>query len=140
MTQTLVIIECSILLLLSLLHFYWALGGKWAFADALPTNEEGKRILNPTKIDSILVGVGLLLFAIFYLAKTAIFIFLLPNWVAHYFGWVIAAIFFLRSVGDFKYVGFFKKIHHTPFAKNDNKYYSPLCLFISLIAVLIQLI
>ncbi|HNP19602.1 MAG TPA: DUF3995 domain-containing protein [Fulvivirga sp.] len=140
MIQTLGLIESTILLLLSVLHFYWALGGKWAFAAALPTNEEGKRMLNPKKKDSLIVGFGLLMFAVFYFIKTDLILFPLPQWIIQYFGWVIAVIFILRSVGDFKYIGFFKKIRTTPFGKNDSKYYSPLCLFIGMVAVLIQLL
>jgi len=37
-------------------------------------------------------------------------------------------------------VGFFKKIKHTEFAKSDSKIFSPLCLSIGVIGVLIQFI
>ncbi|TKI67695.1 DUF3995 domain-containing protein [Lysinibacillus mangiferihumi] len=46
---------------------------------------------------------------------------------------VCAVIFLIRAIGDFKYVGFFKKIKHSQFARNDTWLYSPLCLFISLV-------
>jgi hypothetical protein len=45
---------------------------------------------------------------------------------------VFAAVFFARTVGDFKYVGLFKKIKGTHFSKYDTWFYSPLCLFLSL--------
>ncbi|WP_373072949.1 DUF3995 domain-containing protein [Sulfurimonas sp.] len=49
------------------------------------------------------------------------------------FGWIISAVFTLRSVGDFNMVGFFKKIKDTEFAIYDTKYFSPLCLILGVI-------
>ncbi|WP_369124978.1 DUF3995 domain-containing protein [Enterobacter asburiae] len=46
--------------------------------------------------------------------------------------WVVVVLFLLRAVGDFKIVGFFKKIRRTEFSKYDSLYYSPLCLYLSL--------
>ena len=47
----------------------------------------------------------------------------------------IGIIMLIRAVGDFKYVGFFKKIKGTIFAQNDTHFYSPLCLLISINAL-----
>ena len=41
---------------------------------------------------------------------------------------LIATAFTLRAVGEFKYVGFFKRIRGTQFARMDTRFYSPLCL------------
>jgi hypothetical protein len=49
----------------------------------------------------------------------------------------IAIIFLIRAIGDFRYVGFLKKIKNTKFAKKDTKYYSPLCSLISVLAFII---
>lgn len=46
----------------------------------------------------------------------------------------IAGIFFLRAVGEFKLVGFFKRASDTPFAYWDTWLFSPLCLVIAIIA------
>jgi hypothetical protein len=46
----------------------------------------------------------------------------------------------LRAIGDFNYVGFFKKIKHTKFGKNDTKYFSPLCLTIGVLTIILELI
>jgi len=48
---------------------------------------------------------------------------------------LIAVAFFFRAVGDFNYVGFFKKVKNTGFAKRDNRYYSPLCLLVFAVIV-----
>lgn len=124
-------INAIILSSLSLIHFYWALGGQWGFAAALPANEQGKRILNPKKIDSTIVATGLLAFTIYILIYRGFIEFHLLAWVHNYGIWLVSTIFLLRAIGDFKYVGFFKKIKNTDFAGRDTKFYSPLCLWLS---------
>ena len=44
---------------------------------------------------------------------------------------VFAVIFFLRFVGEFSYVGIFKRHKNSKFARMDTLLYSPLCLFLS---------
>lgn len=129
-----------IFLILSILHFYWAVGGKWGFRKALPTNAKGVTVLNPKVIDSVIVGLGLLFFACFYASKTAIIQNYFWNWLLIYGGWVIPSIFLLRSVGDFKYVGLFKKVKSTGFAKLDTQYFIPLCLIIAFLGFMIQIL
>ncbi|WP_307347298.1 DUF3995 domain-containing protein [Metabacillus malikii] len=46
---------------------------------------------------------------------------------------IITFIFFLRAIGDFKYLGFTKKIKNTNFSKYDTALYTPLCLYLGLI-------
>lgn len=129
-----------IFVLLAVLHFSWAFGSKWAFDNALPQNEAGEKVLNPGKIDCIVVGLGLLAFSIFYLIKTTWLDWSIPGWLLHYAGWGIIAIFLLRAIGDFKFVGFFKKIKSTAFGKLDSQFYSPLCLSIAIFGVLVELL
>jgi len=54
--------------------------------------------------------------------------------------WVIAALFLLRAMGDFRYVGFTKSIRSTNFAAYDTKIFTPLSLTIGLMIVVISLI
>lgn len=124
---------------LGFLHFYWAIGGEYGFSVSLPTKENGERVLNPKKIDSAIVGLGLISFGAFYLLKTELIEYTLPNWITTYGGWIIPSIFLLRALGDFKYVGFFKQVTKTNFAYMDTKYFSPLCLIIGIIGLLIQM-
>lgn len=128
-----------IFLSLSALHISWAFGKKWGFENSLPKNEAGDRILNPKKVDCAIVGIGLLLFGIFYLTKVDLIPFALPEQVVRIASWVIPFIFLFRAMGDFKYVGFFKKVTSTDFAKKDSAFYSPLCLIVGLIGILLEL-
>ena len=122
-----------------MIHLYWSIGGKWAFKEVLPTKANGKLVLNPKWFDSLFVGVSLLGVAILYGIRIELFkINFLPNWFLNYALYVITIVFIIRAIGDFKYVGFFKKIKDTKFANNDTKYFSPLCLFLSIVGALIE--
>ncbi|SMD32638.1 Protein of unknown function [Reichenbachiella faecimaris] len=122
---------------LSILHFYWANGGSWGFAEALPTDANGKRLLNPSALESAIVGTGLMLFGIYYLLQSGL-VLSLPTWTFFkIIGWIIPGIFLLRAIGDFKFIGIFKPPLETAFAKADLYFYSPLCLLIALLGFLI---
>ncbi len=125
--------------LISSIHFYWSLGGKFGFYAALPSNEKGEIILHPKKIDCIIVGVVFLLFCLFYLKKSTLLSIYTPPWVLNYGGWIIPSIFILRAIGDFKYLGFFKRIRTTKFGKADTYYFAPLCLIIAISGFLLEL-
>lgn len=134
----LAVVAGLLLFTLSGLHFYWAFGGSWGFDEALPTDEQGKRVLNPGKLDSTVVGLALLVFAIYYAIIALSIPAILPDRVVQYGGWVISLLFLLRAVGDFKYIGFFKKVRSTDFAKKDSYYFSPLCLVIGVTGIVLE--
>lgn len=129
-----------IFLVLGIIHFNWVIGGKFGFSEALPTKENGERVLNPKKLDSAIVGFGLTGFGMFYLLQSGLVVFNAPEWLMKYGGWIIPSIFLLRAIGEFKYVGFFKTVKKMDFAKWDTKLFSPLCLAIAIIGITIQLL
>ena len=128
-----------IFLFLSGIHFYWAFGGKWGIDAAIPTNDKNIQALKPPTIATIVVGVGLLFFSLFYMARIEVFTAKLPSWLPLYAGWILPSIFLLRVIGDFKYVGLFKKIKLTKFAKSDTKYFIPLCAFLAVAGFIVQM-
>ncbi len=110
-----------ILVLLGVLHVYWAAGGSFGKGVTLPTRN-GKTVLRPTPMITAIVAACLFGMAALVAAEVAV--------------WVPAAIFVLRAIGDFRYIGFFKRIRDSRFAKFDTMLYSPLCLLLaSLIAI-----
>lgn len=117
---------------LSFLHMYWAFGGRWGIENAAPVNEAGKKFLNTGVMPSLVVAVGLALFSAYYI--------ILPSGVLAIAGWIIPSIFFIRAIGDFRYVGFFKKVKSSTFAELDTKFYSPLCLVIAALGYSVQLL
>jgi hypothetical protein len=127
-----------ILIVLSDLHVYWARGGKAGKGAAIPTLNE-RPALKPTALTTIMVAVVLL-------AMAAVLAFRI-GWLdlpavpglssfVRVCAWLIAVAFALRAVGDFRYVGFFKKIRESRFARLDTFAYSPLC---ACLAVLVGL-
>jgi hypothetical protein len=125
---------------LGFIHFYWLLGGKWGLKKALPTKEGGQKAMEPSQIATVVVGLGLISFGLIYLIKTGLINFQVPNWIIIYGSWIIPTLFILRAIGDFNYVGIFKKIKNTEFAEADTKWFVPLCLTIGIIGIVIQLL
>ncbi len=120
-------------------HFYWLLGGKWGLEMVIPSKGNKASTVSIPKFATLIVGLVLVLFGQIYLVKSGLIAVSVPNWVTNYGYWFIPSIFVLRAIGEFKYVGFFKKIKNTEFAKADSKIFSPLCITIGIIGILIQL-
>lgn len=139
MTTILSIILLAIFTTLGLIHFYWLFGGKWGLEKVIPTKKNQMSTLSIPKFATLIVALILLLFSLIYLVKSRLINVQTPNLVTKYGYWIIPSIFILRAIGDFKYVGFFKKIKNTEFAKADSKWFVPLCLTIGIIGILIQI-
>jgi hypothetical protein len=137
MTILLSSINATILLIISLLHVYWGFGGRWGMAQSLPTNEQGETVLKPNAMACFVVAFGLMGMSVYVFGFSEMINLPLPNLVSKYGIWVIAFIFLVRAIGDFKYVGFSKKIKKTRFAELDTRYYAPLCLYLGLTSFLI---
>jgi len=138
MLLILVSINTIIFITLSGIHFYWMGGGRWGYVSALPSNPSTQELLfKPSIMATLIVACGLLLFAIITLGNLIVFPFNIDQRYFHWGNLAISIIFLIRAVGDFKYVGFFKSIRDTLFAKMDSKFYSPLCLTISAIGLAI---
>lgn len=140
MKTTLCILNSSILFFISSLHFYWLLGGKWALESAIPTNRNGGHLFKPGMAATLVVALGLFAFSSFYLIKGEFISFQIPSIILDYAGYGISTLFFLRAIGDFKYVGIFKKETTTHFASRDTKFYTPLSLLLALSGMLIELV
>lgn len=140
MSLTFTLILSIIFCILSLLHFYWAVGGKWGFHKVIPINVDGEKVFNPKKRFSLIVGLCLFVFALHYLLECGFLSFNEPGTTPYFAGWIISFLFILRSIGDFNYIGFFKKVKHTGYAKLDTRFYTPLCLIVGFMAIIIELI
>lgn len=108
---------------LGALHFYWAAGGK-APGDAVLPQMEGRPLFVPGRLAT--ATVGLLLWSAAALVAATANGFGAP-WSTR-LCYALAAVMALRAVGDFRYVGFFKRVRTGRFAALDTRYYSPLCL------------
>ncbi|BDS15391.1 DUF3995 domain-containing protein [Aureispira anguillae] len=129
------VLNLIIFMLIALLHIYWALGGTWGIMQAIPQQNPGEPAFKPGPIATLLVAIGLLGFAFVHVLALGIGPLIAPKLVKIALA-IIAGIFLLRAIGDYKYVGLFKKVKTGSFAKNDSKYYTPLCLLIVLNALI----
>jgi hypothetical protein len=131
MKITAVLILSFIFLALSGLHFYWGLGGKWGLAASVPRKANGEKLINPSAFDCFVVAILLLGAELFVLVKSRLLPFNWPGWILHVGSWILIILFSARALGEFRYIGFFKKIKSSRFASRDTKYYSPLCVLIA---------
>lgn len=130
-----------IFIFLSLLHGYWALGGSWAIEKTIPERfKDGffsKENHGMIVIATFIVAAGLMILAMMvagYLGKVNLPI----GKDLIRIGLIIAmVIFFIRSIGNFKDVGFSKSDKSGEFGYWDTRLYSPLCLFFSVSIALI---
>ncbi len=125
-----------VLTLLAALHFYWAVFGIKDPASVIPATGKNQTVKAPGKLASAFVGVVLLAFAFVYLNKVISYVGF--SWLT-YVSLAIGAIFILRALGDFKYVGFFKTKKDSKFSVMDTKYYSPLCLLMGILILALEL-
>lgn len=129
-------ILCTILIAIAVLHLFWAFGGKWGAADAVPSKATEK-LFEPSPFSCVLVALGMIVMTVLVLQYVKLIHLPQIEVISNYGIWFVAFVFLIRAIGDFKYVGFFKKIKTTVFAKNDTKYYSPLCLLIGGLCLLL---
>ena len=125
------IISITILTAISAVHIYWAFGGKWATNAVIPQTNSDKFVFQPGIVATLLVAA---VFAVAMLLPLAVlgvnFLEISPKILRGGIA-ATAIVFGLRAMGDFHYAGLFKKIKNTSFARNDTRYYIPLCLFVS---------
>ena len=118
---------------LSLLHGYWALGGRWGSAYTVPTIN-GRRSFDPSPLATWMIC-GLLALAMIIVVGKSGWIATGPLPVLFDVGvWGLGFVFVLRAVGNLRTFGFFKTVKGTPFADWDTWFYSPLCLLLALLA------
>ena len=137
--QILCLILFLIFIVLGGFHFYWLGGGIWGLEKVIPTKDSKEAPLNIPKFATLIVALVLTAFGMAYLVKSEFISIQFPDWISNYIYWFIPIIFIMRAIGEFNYVGFFKKVKSTEFAKADSILFSPLCLFTGVIGILIQL-
>ena len=133
----LILINTTIFILLSFLHIYWALGGNRGMSDILPTLSDGQRRFRTGTYARLTVGAAMGGFAFITIGNMGIFNAYLSRDFIRYATTAIGVVFLLRAVGDFRYIGFFKKATGTRFARNDSRYYIPLSITIAVISFII---
>jgi len=135
------LILTGIFLFIGGLHLYWMFGGTWGLYSAIPSKETYvANSFKVPKIVALIIALLLLSCAALYFINSGLSSWALPYDLLHYGYWIIPSAFLLRAIGDFNYVGFFKKIKNTKFAEADSKIFIPLCLTIGALGFTLQLI
>jgi hypothetical protein len=123
------LVVCLAFVALALWHFYMAFV-PGSGEGAVPSVED-RQLFRPTRHATVLVGIILLLFSALVAATAGMISVGVPQVVLSWLSYVLAAGLLARAVGEFKYVGFFKRVHNTKFARLDTLLYSPLCLLLA---------
>lgn len=130
-------ITSLLFIIIGMLHVFWAFGGSWGVNAALPTDDDGKLpVLQPRMAGTLFIGLLCFFASVLLLVQIDLFAVIKPSPLSKWFCIAGGIVFLLRAIGEGKYIGFFKKIKHTGFAKQDTAFYSPLCVWISLIFML----
>jgi len=120
----------AIFLALALWHFRMALKPATGASGAVPS-VNGKPVFVPSKLSTVVVGVVLLSFAALVAITGGLLPLALPRTAAVWLSYGLAVGLLARAIGEFKYVGFFKRVRSSRFAELDSLVYSPLCLMLS---------
>lgn len=119
-----------ILCVLGVFHWYWAAGGQRGLGVVLP-ELNGVPAFRPSRAAVATTGVLLIVAAAIVLGALG---FLGGTWVTGYFRLAsvgLFSLFLIRTIGDFHYCGFSRRIHSTRFAKYDRWFFTPLCLVLA---------
>jgi len=136
MTIIVALLAIGLLWFISILHIYWAFGGRWGAAAVIPVKVgEHRPAFTPRKLGTILVAIVILLASFIVIVQGGFLKSYPANTISNIGSIVCAVVFMIRAIGDFNYVGFFKKIKHSQFARNDTWMYSPICLFLGVVYI-----
>ncbi|RDY60966.1 DUF3995 domain-containing protein [Flagellimonas nanhaiensis] len=133
--DVLAVILSIVLIFLAVLHFYWSIFGIKDPSAVLPTNLKNNTVKSPGKFGAVLVGILLLFFAFIFINKVLEYVDY--PWL-NYVSLGIGFIFIIRAFGDFKYIGFFKTAKNSKFSALDTRYYSPLCLLMGILILILE--
>jgi hypothetical protein len=122
---------------LALWHFYMALS-PGAFVDSAVPSLDGKPMFTPRRLPTVAVGVVLLLFAMLVAAAAGVIATPVPKSLLSLVPYALATGLLGRAIGEFRYVGFFKRVRGTQFAHLDTWLYSPLCLLLAIAIALMS--
>ncbi|SDH94916.1 Protein of unknown function [Pseudomonas benzenivorans] len=136
MTLVLPITLCSLFTVLGGWHFYWAFGGRLAASAAIP-EVDGRPTFTPSGFATVLVGLALVACAALIAATAGLLPVPVPGRILAWLCYALAFVLGARAIGDFRLVGFFKRVRGSRFASLDTFVYSPLCLALAVGVLLV---
>jgi hypothetical protein len=131
MNAALAITVCVVFLALALWHFRMAFAPAAGDGGAVPS-VDGKPLFVPSRGATVAVGVALMSFAALVAFTAGLWPLDVPRGGLVWLSYALALGLLARAIGEFKYVGFFKRVRGSRFARLDTWVYSPLCLLLSI--------
>ncbi len=116
--------------ILAAMHVGWAIRGTGKSA-AVPVRPDGSQLFTPGPVPTLAVAALLVLASAIVLARAAIIGLPVPPSLIRLGTWGVAATFALRTIGEFKYVGLFRRVRGTTFATWDARLFTPLCALVA---------
>jgi Protein of unknown function (DUF3995) len=123
---------------LAVLHGYWAMGGRSGLSAAVP-QERGRAVLTPGRVATFAVALCLLACSALLLAWLQAIPSAMSRVSIRIGIGVLAAIMAARAIGDFRYVGLFRKRGEGRFATMDTLLYTPMCIVFSTVLCLLAI-
>ncbi len=139
LTAAMLTVSAAILAIAALWHVYWAAGGRRGLAMAVPERRApATPLFVPRRWLTLAVAFAIAVIAAVYLgvAYSGWPICRRRRWQGRSRRRCLGLVFIARAIGDFGYVGFFKRYGGTAFARADTRCYSPLCLFLGISGLL----
>ena len=125
-----------VVLSLAAVHVYWAVRGVGTTA-GIPSRADGTPVFRPGRVATFAVALALGLAATLVAGRAQFLDVGLPPLLLRVGTWVVAVAFAARTVGEFRYVGLFKRVRGTPFARWDSWLFTPLCAAIAIATVVV---
>jgi hypothetical protein len=120
-------------------HAHWALGGRLGFSVSLPQQPTGEPVmahrLSWWRPAAAVVALGLAFLALLLLAHAGQVDLPIPAGAVRAALLATGAAFVARALVPNRYVGFFKSLRTTRWAKYDTRLYSPLFLALGLLLI-----
>lgn len=128
--KTLAVAVSGVLFLIAALHAFWAVTGVGTGA-GVPSRPDGTPAMRPGRLAALAVATALVTAGLILLGRAGVITTGLPAVALRIGAWGVTVTFAARAVGEFHYVGLFRSVRGTPFAKWDALVFTPLCLVLA---------
>jgi hypothetical protein len=122
---------CVGLVFVALALWHFRMASRPFTGNAVPS-VDGKPLFAPSARATVAVGVVLLLFAVLVAATGGLLPLAIPDRLLSWASLALSLGLLARAIGEFRYVGFFKRVRDSRFARMDTLVYSPLCLALAI--------
>ena len=116
--------------ILAIWHFYMAMFPAANASGAVPSID-GRPLFTPSTRATVGVGIVLLMFALLVAATGRLVDVGVSSRLLTWASFALALGLLARAIGDFRYVGFFKRVRGSRFATLDSYLFSPICLLLA---------